>query len=188
MKETKNQVEQAEMSLASSSDLTNLREKAGFIGRLNASGETKKAAAAALQAVQVGQVQAEKNIQLTSLKLAEASILTSMVGNALPAIGALTVRVNAATTAVDQALTNGAMAETYTHLKNRGANIALAKELRTNAQISIEEEEVIVSFAQADAAQDIQSSRQRMSEGKEALGALHKCALGWIAAAKDKLQ
>lgn len=178
----------ADMSIASSGDLTSLREKAGWLGGLKADHKTGKAAAAALTMVQGEMVKAEGNIALTGMKLAEAAIRTSMVANAMPAIGALTTRVNAATTAVDQALTNGAMAEAYTHLSNRAANIRLANELRDTGKATPDEAEIVISFATADAAKDIERSRQRMGEAKDAVAGLHEFALKGIAAAKDRLQ
>lgn len=178
----------ADMSIASSNDLTSLRDKAGWFGGIGADYKTGKAAANALVMVQAEMVRAEANIALTSLKLAEAAIRTSMVANAMPKIGALTTRVNAATTAVDQALTNGATAEAYTHLSNRAANIRLALELRDTGKATQEEAEVVISFAQADAAKDIERTRQRMAEAKDAVSGLHEFALKGIAAAKDRLQ
>lgn len=176
-----------DMSLADSSDLSTLRQKTGILKKIDVAFATSHAAGKGLKAVQIGQVEAETNIALTGLKLAEAAILTSMLANAMPAMGALTTRVNAAITSVDQALTNGVMAEVYTHLRNRAQNIGLATELRASGTITPDESEVIASFAQADAASDIQRSRERMTDAKAAVSALHEFALKGIADTKNRL-
>ncbi len=187
MKHETKQAQAVDMSIADSGDLSTLRQKTGFLKRMDVAWATSHAAGEGLKTVQVEQVKAETNIALTGLKLAEAAIRTSMVANAMPAIGALTTRVNAATTSVDQSLTNGVMAEACTHLSNRAANIGLANELRNAGKITQEEAEVVISFAQADAALDIQRSRQRMADAKGAVAGLHEFALKGIAEAKNRL-
>ena len=176
-----------DMSITDSSDLSTLRQKTGFLKKIDVAISTSHAAGEALKTIRLEQVRAEANIALTSLKLTEASIRTSMVANTMPALGALTTRVNAATTSVDQALTNGVMAEAYTHLNNRAANIGLANDLRTAGKITQDEADVVISFAQADAATDIERSRQRMTDAKAAVAGLHEFALKGIAEAKNKL-
>jgi len=177
-----------DIAIVNKGDLSSLREKTGILKRLDVKWATSKAAAKALKAVEEEKVRAEANIALTSLKLAESAVRAALVGNAMPQIGSLTTRVNAATTAVDQALTNASAAETYTHLSNRDANINLAQELQKTGKISEEEADVVISFARADAAEDIQRSRQRMSEAKEAVAGLHEFALKGIADAKNRLR
>jgi hypothetical protein len=177
----------AEMCVGKSGDLSTLRSQTGFLKKIGVDLATSDAAGEGLKKVLIEQVNAETNIALTGLKLTEAAIRTSMVANAMPQIGALTTRVNAATTSVDQALTNGSAAETFTHLTNRAANIGLANELRGANKITQDEAEVIVSFAEADAAEDIKRSRERMGEAKEAVAGLHQFALKGIADAKNRL-
>lgn len=177
----------AEVSIGKTGDLSALRQKTGIFKRLDVALATSHAAGEALKKVQVEQIRAEANIAMTSLKLTEAAIRASLVGNAMPQIGALATRVNAATTSVDQALTNGNAAETFTHLSNRQANINLANELHNNNKITKDEADVVISFAQADAAEDIKRSRERMAEAKEAVAGLHQFALNGIADAKNRL-
>lgn len=176
-----------EISVETSGDLSALREQTGFLKKLAVNRAVSLAAGEGWQKIRLAQVNAETNIALTGVSLAEAAIRTSLVANAMPQIGALTTRVNAATTAVDEALTNGSAAETYTHLSNRAANIGLANELRSANKITQEEADVVISFAQADAAEDIKRSRERMSEAKEAVAGLHEFALKGIAEAKNRL-
>ena len=178
----------SEMSLAHRGrDLSSLREKTGIFKKLDVAIATSRAAGEALKRVQIEQIHAEANIALTALKLSEGAIRTSMVASAMPAFGALTVKVNAATTCVDQALSNSVMAETCTHLTNRASNVALARELHAGGKINSEETDVVISFAQSDTATDIERSRKRMADAKEAVAGLHEFALRGIADAKDRL-
>lgn len=184
---TKPELPESTISIGNSGDLSSLRQKTGALKKLDVKWATSRAAGEELKKVQIEQMKAEGNIAFTGVKLGEAAILTAMVANAMPQIGALTTRVNAATTAVDQALTNGNAGETYTHLSNRAANVQLANDLRISGKISSEEAEVVISFAQADAADDVNRSRQRMADAKTAVSSLHEFALKGIAAAKNKL-
>jgi hypothetical protein len=108
-----------------------------------------------------------------------------MVANTMPQIGALTTRLNANTAAVNQALTNGGLGETATHMNNRSENIKLFSELKREGKIDDEEEQVLISFAKADACQDIQRTRQRTEEARNAVDALHASALAGIAQSQD---
>ena len=186
-KEAAMKTQPIDITVVNNDNLSSLREKTGFLRRLDVKLATSKAAGKALKTIEEEKVKAEANIALTSLKLAESAIRASMVGNAMPQIGALTTRVNAATTAVDQALTNASAAETFTHLSNRASNLNLARELHQNGKITEEEANVVISFAHADAAEDIQRSRKRMGDAKEAVQSLHEFALKGIAEAKNRL-
>jgi hypothetical protein len=176
-----------DLSINNNGDLSELREKTGLVSRFKADRAANKARGEALKIVEIEKVHAKANIALTAIKLAEASIRASLVGNAMPQIGALTTRVNAATAAVNQALTNGAAAEVYTHIRNRASNIDLANELYADGKIDKEEAEVLISFAKADAIADIESSRRQEAEAKEAVSALHSHALKGIAESKDRI-
>lgn len=168
-------------------DVSALRAKTGMLQKLNVALATSKAAGQSLIKVSEEQIQAEANIAITSLKLAEASIRASLVGSAMPQIGALTTRVNAATASVDQALTNGAAGEVYTHFSNRAANLTLFDELLKEGKITPQEAEILISFANADAAEDINRSRLRKDEAKEAVAALSGFAIAGIEASKNRL-
>ena len=176
-----------DLAINKSGDLSALRQKTGVLSRLKVSLATSRAAGEALKSIEIEKVRAEANIALTGIKLAEAAIRASLVGNAMPQIGALATRVNAATTAVDQALTNGAAAEVYTHLTNRTSNVNLANELHGSGKINKEEAAVLTTFAQADASEDIERSRRRMADAKEAVAALHSFAVKGIADSKDHI-
>ncbi len=168
-------------------DVSTLRAKTGPLQKLNVAMATSKTAGQSLIQVSEEQIRAEANITITSLKLAEASIRASLVGSAMPQIGALTTRVNAATASVDQALTNGSEAEVYTHICNRAANLSLFEQLLKEGKITPEEVDVLAGFAHADAAEDIQRSRQRMAEAKKAVAALSDFAIAGIEASKNRL-
>ena len=184
---TRTEAPTKELSTSKGTELASLRQKTGMFRQFGVSLAKSKAASEALKTIELEHVRAEANIALTGLKLSEVSIRSSMIGNFMPSIGALTTRLNAATTAVDQALTNGAAAEVYTHLSNRAANNKMTNELHSSGKISKDEAEVLNSFAQADATDDIESSRRRMTEAKEAVSSLHSFALKGIADAKDRI-
>lgn len=183
----RNEASTNDLDINKGTDLSSLREKTGFVSRIKANIATSKAAGKAIKEIEVEKVQAEARIAFTAIKLGEAAIRAALVGSAMPKIGALATRVNAATTAVDQALTNGAAAEVYTHINNRTSNVNLANELHTSGKINKEEKEVITSFAQADAAEDIERSRQRMADAKEAVATLHGFTVKGIADSKNNI-
>jgi hypothetical protein len=123
-------------------------------------------------------------IARTALALAEVKIKSAMVASAMPEIGALAVTLNSRTTAVDQALTNGAAAEVVTHIENRAENLALSRELREQNKISEDEAATIDAFANSDAVTDIERSRLREEQAKQVVQHLHGLALGSISKVK----
>lgn len=183
----KTEVKDIQTFTRNGNELSNLREGLGPIKSIGIAIATSRAKGEALKMIEVEKARSEANIILTDMKLAEAKIRSALVGNAMPAIGALTIRINAATAAVDQSLTNGAAAEVFTHLSNRQDNINIANELHANGKITREEADVVVSFAESDAAEDIRRSRTRMEASKEAVGSLHEFSVKGIADAKNRL-
>ncbi len=176
------------LDLEGAADTTKLKENTGFLTKIEAKGAISRANGDGWLRVEKAKANARANIAITSLNIAETQIRSALVGAAMPQIGALTSRLNAATAAVDQALTNGAAGEVYTHLSNRSANVGFANDLLSAGKISSEERNVIVSFSQTDASDDILRSRERMKKGKDAVDALHGCALEGIERAKEMLR
>jgi hypothetical protein len=165
-------------------DVSSLRQKTGMMRRISAAIATSAAAGDELARVEVERVRALGAIARTGLKLAEAKVKTALVAAAMPQIGALATSLNSATTAVDQALTNGSAAEVVTHLSNRSNNLAMVQELHKNGKISVDETGTLDSFATNDAAVDIERSRVRMAQAKDAVQHLHEYALASITRAK----
>jgi len=176
-----------EPSIGTTDNLPALREKLGVLSRVKVRLATSRAAADAVKHIEQQRVSAYVNIAITSIKLAEVAIRASLVGNAMPAIGALATRVNEATTAVDQSITNSAAAQVYSHMENRQQNLKLVEELLQEGKVSVDEGEVLKNFALADACEDIEGSRRRKAEAKAAVACLHSFALRGIAEAKDKI-
>jgi len=168
-------------------DTTKLKENAGLLNKLKARGHIRRANADGWLRVEKALADARGNIATTAVSISEAQVRSALVGAAMPQIGSLTTRLNASTAAVDQALTNGAAGEVFTHLSNRAANVAFANDLLGTGKVTNEERDVIVSFSQADASDDILRSRSRMKMAKDAVDALHGCALEGIERAKEKL-
>lgn len=165
--------------------INDLKEKTGPLKKIDVMLARSKNAGNAIITIEREKIKSETNIALTSLKLGEATIRSALVANAMPQIGAITTQVNMRTTAVDQQLTNGCAAQTYTHVSNRDANVKTVKSLQSDGKINAEEAEAIISFLMNDAAEDIRASRKRMLQAKEAVSALHEFALTGIAKAKD---
>jgi hypothetical protein len=168
-------------------DASSLRAKTGLVQRLGAAITTSRAAGEALKRVETERVRVETSVALTGLKLAEAKIKTALVSAAMPQIGALALSLNAATMSVDEGLTNGAAAEVISHLRNRTENANLAAELQGDGAITSEEAATLRSFVDHDAATDIESSRSRMVEAKDAVRTLHAYALASIAQSKIEI-
>lgn len=175
-------------NLEAAVDTTKLKENTSLIRKLKARGAISRANADGYVRAETALADARANVAITAVGIAETQIRSALVGAAMPQIGALTTRLNAATAAVDQALTNGASGEVYTHLSNRATNVAFANDLLGSGKVNNEERDVIVSFSQADANDDILRSRNRMKTAKDAVDALHGCALEGIERAKEKLR
>lgn len=168
-------------------DTSKLRLQTGLLKKLDVAIHTSKAAGNALKEVEGAKVVAQTNIELAAIHLAETTIVTSMVANAMSTIGTLITQVNSAMTAVDQALTNGAMAQVVTHMENRSLNLTQVGQLLAEHKITDEEVEALMSFCQVDAVEDIRRSRQRTADAKQALTNLHDATLLGIISAKDQL-
>lgn len=176
------------LDLENVADTTMLKKNTGFFTKLEARGAISRANGDGWLRIEVAKANARTNIAMTGLNIAETQIRSALVGAAMPQIGALTTRLNAATAAVDQALTNGSAGEVYTHLSNRAANVGFANDLLSACKINAEERDVIVNFSQMDASDDILRSRERMKKAKDAVDALHGCALEGIERAKEMLR
>jgi hypothetical protein len=176
------------LDLEDAADTAMLEAGTGLLTGWKARGAIREANGEGWARVGKAKANARANIALTSLHTAEAKIRSAIVGAAMPQIGALSARLNAATAAVDQALSSGAAAEAYTHLSSRAANVAFASELAGAGKITAEERDLLCQFALEDANQDILRTRERMNKAKAAVDALHACALEGIERAKSKLR
>jgi hypothetical protein len=175
------------ITVADTVDVSSLRMKAGPLSRIGAALKASAAAGTELGGVEVARVRVLAGIARTGLALAEAKIKTAMVAAAMPEIGALTVNLNARTTAVDQALTNGTAAELITHIENRSATLAINRDLREQNKATEEEVAGLDACANADATRDMESSRQRQAQAKEAVQRLHGMALSSLSNVKLRL-
>ncbi len=176
------------LNLEGAVDTSKLKENTGLLSKFKVRGAISRANADGWLRAETALANARANVAITAVNISETQIRSALVGAAMPQIGALTTRLNAATAAVDQALTNGAAGEVYTHLSNRAANVAFANELLGAGKVNGEERDVVVNFCQADASDDILRSRNRMKTAKDAVDALHGCALEGIERAKEKLR
>ncbi|HAE43432.1 MAG TPA: hypothetical protein DCG34_11050 [Clostridiales bacterium] len=165
-----------------------LAEQTGYFKKIQVKMEGSKAAGEALKRITLAKVEGEAEIALTAINITVATIKTAMVANAMPQIGSLATRLNSSTAAVNQALTNGGLAEVATHMNNREANKKLFIDLNKEGKISLEEQEILSSFAEADAASDIVRSRARTEEARNTVDALHGCALSGITSSQEILQ
>jgi len=165
-----------------------LEARTGMLQRFRALGQVSRANGDGLARVEVARANARANVAVTAIRIGEAQIRSALVGAAMPRIGALAVRLNSATGAVDAALTNAATAETVAHMSNRSGNIALANDLRDRNDITADEHRTLVKLTQEDAEFDILRTRERMQRGKQCVDGLHSCALTGIERAKEDLK
>jgi hypothetical protein len=174
-------------SLAASTNLVAIEKHTNIFDRWRADRAASRQAGYSLAELKTAGIQAEHRIANTALKIAEVKIRCALVSGSLLQIGALTVDLNQKTAAVEERLTTGSHAEVIAHLENRAASVCSFKALEGEGRISSEEATVLASFAQVDAVDDINRSRERTRKAKEALGALHGFALDGIARAKDSV-
>lgn len=168
-------------------ELTSLREKSGLIQRFSADRSASRAAGGALKLLQVEQITAEANVALTTIKLAEVKIRTSLVADSMRVIGAVTVRLGTATSAVNLALSESGQGAMYAAMATRQQGRDLFKDLQQKGHINTEEYELLCGLVDQDAAGDIQRVRSRTADAKQAIDGLHSFAQQGIADAKDKL-
>ena len=169
------------------SQTAQLEKQAGMLGRFSASRAVQKSAASALQELRQHEINAAKDIRKTAINLATSTVKAAMVAEAMPALGTLTTQLNMATGNVDQALTNGAAVETYTHFTNRQQNLDLIASLRTEGKITEEEAQVLKDQIQSDSYTDIHRTRDRTAAAKETVAAIHSYGVASIQHAKDAL-
>ncbi len=165
--------------------LKTLKERSGPLKQFLVRRATSRAAGNALTRLEVMKIEGEEDIARTGISLAVAKIKTAMLSNAMPEIGALTTRLNAATTAVDQALTNGGLAEMSMHMNNRAANKKLFGDLKAEGKITGEEKSVLDSFAEEEAVKDIERTRNRNEDAKAAVATLHSYGLTGVVSSKE---
>lgn len=172
---------------ASNPQLATIEKNAGVLGRVSANWNTRGAASDALTEIRKTQINALKDVQKTGIALATATIKAAMVAEAMPALGTLTTRLNMATGSVDQALTNSAAVETYTHFTNRQQNLDMVASLLAAGKMTAEEAELINEQVRADSYTDINRTRARQEMAKETVAAIHSFGVAHIQNAKDGL-
>ena len=174
-------------SLATSANLVAIEKHTGILDRWRADRAASRQAGHSLAELKTARIQAEQRIATTAFKIAEAQIKTALVSGSMMQIGALTMDLNHKTAAVEQRLTSGSHGELIGHLQNRAASVGAIKALEQDGRISEQEATALTSFAQADAVEDINRSRERTRKAKEAVETLHGFALDGIARAKDSV-
>jgi hypothetical protein len=180
-------VDAAEISQTGNMQLASLKQKMGIVDTFRANRDESKQAGLAYRDVNSALIDAKKNIALTGIKVTHALIQTNLMASSLGAIGTSLVRLDMAATAVDQGLTNAALASNATHLHNRAANLEVITHLYGQGKISAAEADTVKSFADNDTAVDIQRSRARMDKSKDVVSDLHETALAGIAKTKTTL-
>jgi len=176
----------AELNKAST-EVAELERQAGMVGRLSAGWSTQRVAADALKDTRRSKINALRDIRATAIALTTSTVKAAMVAEAMPALGALTTQLNMATGSVDQALTNGAVAETYTHFTNRQQNLDLINALHGEGKITEEEAQLLREQIQSDSYTDIHRTRERTEMAKANVAAIHSHGVAAIQHAKDTL-
>ncbi|MCK1471182.1 MULTISPECIES: hypothetical protein [unclassified Bradyrhizobium] len=175
------------LAMSTSTSLRPIEQQAGLIDRWRAGREAGRQAGRSLADLRTEQVLAQARVGFTALKLAEAQIKSALVSSSLVAIGALTLDLGRKTAAIDARLTTSGQGEVVAHMQNRAASASDIKGLEQNGRISADEANALMSFAQADAINDINRTRDRMQKAKDVIGTLHGLALDGITRAKDSI-
>jgi hypothetical protein len=174
-------------SLATHANVAAIERHTSVLGRWRADSVANRQASYSLAEIKTLCIQTNERIACTALKIAEAQIKTALVSGSIMQIGALTMDLNNKTAAVEQQLTTGGHGEFISHLENRAASVASIMELERSGRISTQEATVLTSFAEADAVEDINRSRERTLKAKQAVEMLHAFALEGIARAKESV-
>lgn len=171
--------------LTENSTIEKMRDDIGCVRRLVVDQRLKKIKARNVEIVERARTEEEARIAITAIKLGGASLRAALIAQTTPQLGALTTKANAATAAVDQALTNAHAGEVYTHLYNRAENFQLADDLAAANKITQDEANTIKEFAANNAALDVMRSAKRTEMAKDALDELHSYAMEGITKARE---
>lgn len=174
-------------SLSKATNFHALERHTGFFDRRRANRVGSRAASGLLADLKTAVVQADYEVALTVLSIAKTKIKTALVSSSIMQIGPLTIDLNAKTAAVHERLTSANSGELVTHLQNRAASVASIKSMERDERVSADEATALIAFADADAVDDINRSRERNRKAKDAVEALHNFALDGIARAKDNI-
>ncbi|MCK1471213.1 MULTISPECIES: hypothetical protein [unclassified Bradyrhizobium] len=175
------------LAMSASASLRPIEEQAGLLDRWRAGREAGRQAGRSLAGLRTEQVLADARVGFTALKLAEAQVKSALVSSSLVAIGALTLDLGRKTAAIDARLTTSGHGEAISHMQSRAASVSDIKVLEQNGRVSADEAIALRSFAEADAIDDINRSRDRMQKAKDVIGTLHGLALEGINRAKDSV-
>ena len=164
--------------------IADLERKTGAIQRLRSDVATSSIAGKALRVAKARQIEAHARLADTAISIAESQLTTAMVTRAMPVIAGMVERLNASANAADQALSEQEAAAIQDHLRAREE--VRAEILRASNRHGIPEAEVAacISFAEANAAHDVERARERTMRAKQANEALSQRALDSVLAAK----
>jgi hypothetical protein len=182
------QVINTSLSVDSTGKEKTLMAQIGPLKNLQLKSAASHAAFKGLKAINDAKIKGETQIALTAVNLTTREITTTMVSNAMVKQGVLTTQLNSNTAAVDQAITNGVLAESATHINNRDINKHLLSELKSQGKMTSKEHEELSGLAEADAVGDILRSRARGDAARKVAETIHSLALnGMIISGQEKL-
>lgn len=165
-----------------------LAEKLGVLDTWGVRREASKEAKRALVNLERSQIKAEENIGIEAIGIAERQIRTTMVAQGMSSLGAASIHLNSAINAVDKALTVSCKADLVSHILARDAGRYCIDELMGKGSITAAEAEAVREMSDADAARDIQKSRERMGLAKNAVDQLYKGVLTHVEHGSKNIQ
>ena len=177
-----------EVNDVASGSLVALRDRIGPVRKVLTGIAVSGEASRALRSLEIERIGAERQIARTAIAVGTAKVCSALVARSMPQIGALTVKLNAATSAVDATLTSGCAAEVVSHILSRSQNLKEVAGLRANGHIEETEEKALVDMLESDLADDVERARVRKAAAKEGVTKLHAHALGGIAEVEKRLQ
>jgi hypothetical protein len=160
----------------------------GFFKKRELKSAASHVAFEGLVAINDAKIKGETQIALIAEELARKEFITTMVSNAMINLGALTTQLNLNTAAVDQAITNGILSESATHVNNRDGNKQLFFALKSQGKITPEEYEQFCRLAESGAIGDIERSMARGDAARNVVETIHSLALkGMIISGQETL-
>jgi hypothetical protein len=161
-------------------DLVPLEQQTGTIQNIATAVDQSIHAGRSRRRTNRARIAAAERTEIMAVTLIEERLRRALVADAMSEIGALTVDLQARTTAVQQSLTNSSAAEVGSHFMNRNDNVALADDLHARGVITAEEHALYLEMIGEDLVYDISDTRARVLKGKKAAGRLHEGALRGI--------
>lgn len=144
-----------------------LEAQAGFFGRIGVRSEARRAAAPALSALYVAEVQAKAGLARKSIEIATAELDSAITAKAIERLGGLRVAMAVAGNTIDAAHTATTVATMVEIVNNRNENKQPILQMLAQRKVDVEDASVLLAQIDQMAANDLARATARGEDGKD---------------------